>query len=307
MPETVVTYKPLLPLYILLFALLVAWTFLAVEVAQYSIVTAITTPSVWMYSVFIVLLSLTPFVVLIAVWIKSRVVYDAPDWDLRVREIVYDEFDSMMKDYVKGYSHIISRIDPILLLIVTLSFILACILPNLILSLSILLVAYVPYLFGALVLLYGLALAVFSHRMARNEASHDFPVHSKSPIRAAIQTLSETPGVSWAGVRLSIGEAGGYYTIRSPTPVARIEAIESSAQIEIMIDDLGRPSIGAATVVGGDQREDKIKEIRLDPTTAADQLASLVKWSVTTYLDEHGSNEFVEELIEELGIEKEAS
>ncbi|MFX0045195.1 MAG: hypothetical protein ACFE8Z_05065 [Candidatus Hermodarchaeota archaeon] len=304
MSENVVTYKPMLPLYILLFALLVAWTFLAVEVAQYSIVTAITTPSVWISSSVIVLLSLTPFALVIALWIKSRVTYNPPDWNFQVREIVYDEFDSMMNDYVKGYSHIISRIDPIMLLIVALSFVLSCGVPLLILSLSILLAAYVPFLFGALVLVYGLALAVFSHRLARNSASVDFPLHSKSPIRAAIQTLSATPGISWAGVRLSIGEAGGYYTIRSPTPVARIEAIEGSVQIEMKIDNLGQSSIVAATVVGGDQSEDKSKEIRLDPTTAVDQLASLVKWSVTTYLDEHGSNEFVEELIEDLGIKK---
>ncbi|UCH03635.1 MAG: hypothetical protein JSW05_08525, partial [Candidatus Thorarchaeota archaeon] len=125
MSETVVTYNPMLPLYILLFALLVAWTFLAVEVAQYSIVTAITTPSAWISSSLIVLLSLTPFVLLMAVWIKSRVMYITPDWDFQAREIVYDEFDRMMKDYVKGYSHIISRIDPIMLFIVALSFIMS--------------------------------------------------------------------------------------------------------------------------------------------------------------------------------------
>jgi len=294
----------MLPLYILLFALLVAWTFLGVEVAQYSVVTAITTPSVWISSSLMVLLSLTPFVIVLAVWIKRRVTFNAPDWDFQVREIVYGEYDSMMKDYVKGYSHIVARIDPIMLLMVASSFILSSALPLLILSLSILLAVYVPYLFGALVLVYGLTLAVFLHRVARNEASDDFPLHSKSPIRAAIQTLSVVPGVSWAGVRLSIGEAGGYYTIRSPTPVARLEAIEGSVQIEMKIDDLGRPSIGAATVAGGDQSEDKTKEIPLDPTTVIDQLASLVKWSVTTYVDEHGSNEVLEELIEELGIQQ---
>lgn len=307
MSDTVVTYKPMLPLYILLFALLVAWTFLAVEVAQYSIVTAITTPTVWISSSITVLLSLTPFVLAIAAWIKSRVTYDAPDWDFQIREIAYDEFDHMMKDYAKGYAHIVSRMDPILLLVVILSFLLSCGLPLLILSLSILLAAHVPYLFGALVLVYGLALAVFIHRIGRNGASDDFPLHSKSPIRAAIQTLSATPGVSWAGVRLSIGEAGGYYTIRNPTPVARIEAIEGSVQIEMKVDSLGRLSIGAATVVGGDQSEDKSKEIHLDPTTAVEQLANLVKWSVATYVEEHGSNEFVEELMEELGFKRDAS
>ncbi|UCH05303.1 MAG: hypothetical protein JSW05_03840, partial [Candidatus Thorarchaeota archaeon] len=194
-----------------------------------------------------------------------------------------------------------------LLFMVALSLVMSFGLPLLILSLSVLLAAFVPYLFGALVLVYGLALAVFLHRMARNSASEDFPLHSKSPIRAGVQTLSATPGISWAGVRLSIGEAGGYYTIRSPTPVARIEAIEGSAQIEMKIDNLGRPAIVAATVVGGDQSEEKRKEIRLNTTTAVDQLASLVKWSLTTYVDVHGTNEFVEELIEELGVGKETS
>jgi hypothetical protein len=297
----------MLPFYILLFALLIAWTFLGVEVAQYTIVTAITIPSVWISSSSIVLLSLTPFILVIAVWIKRRVTFNAPEWDFQVREIVYAEFDSMTKDYVKGYSHIIARIDLFMLLIVVFSFILSCGLPLLILSFSILLAAYVPYLFGALVLVYGLALALFLHRLVKNEASEDFPLHSKSPIRDAIQTLSATPGVSWAGVKLSIGEAGGYYTIRSPTPMARIEAIEGSAKIEMKIDDLGRSSVAAATVTGRDQSEDKSNEIRLDPTTAIDQLTSLVNWSVTTYVEEHGSNELVEELIEELELEKQGS
>jgi len=305
--ETVVTYKPMLPFYILLFALLVAWTFLGIEVAQYSVVTAIMAPSAWVSSSFIVLLSITPFVVVVAVWMKRRVTFNAPDWDFQVREIVFDEFDSMMSDYVKGYSHIIARFDHVILLIVALSFILSFSLPLLLLSLTPVLAAYIPYLFGVLVLVYGLTLAVFLYRLASNEACDYFPLYSKPPIRAAIRTLSATPGVSWTGVRLSIGEAGGYYTIRDPTPVARLEAIEGSVQIEMRIDSLGRHSIGAATVTGSDQSEDKTKEVSLDPTTVIDQLTSLVKWSVVTYVDSHGSNEFVEELMQELGIGTEGS
>jgi hypothetical protein len=301
------TYKPTLPLYILLFALLVAWTFLGVEVAQYSIVSAIMAPTVWISSSFIVLLSLTPFVFVMAVWIKRRVAYDEPDWDFQVREIIYGEFDKMIKDYVKGYSHVVARVDPIMLFIAVLAFILSSALPLLTLSLSVLLAPYVPYLFGALVLVYGLTLTVFLHRVAKNEASDDFPLHSTSPIRDAIQILSRLPGVSWTGVRLSIGEAGGYYTVRGPTPMARLEAIEGSVKIEMKLDDLGLPSAGSATVAGGNQNEDKNKVVRLDPTGIIDQLTNLVRWSVTTYVDEHGSNEFVEELMDDLGIQPASS
>ncbi|MFW9800993.1 MAG: hypothetical protein ACFFD9_11195 [Candidatus Thorarchaeota archaeon] len=301
MSEAVVTYKPLLPLYILLLFLLVAWSFVGIEVAQYAIVMAVTVPMEWVSSASIVLLSLAVPVWFMATWIKRRVSYAEPVWSFQVREISYREFEAMMKEYVREYSLIVSRIDWLPLSVAVLAFAISILLPLPVLSLFPLFALYIPYFFGGLSLVYGLALSVFLQRATKNEASEEFPLHPMNAIRIATQDLSSVTGVSWSGVRLSIGEAGGYYTIRSPLAAARVEEIEGSARIVIAFDRLGLPSSGWAVVTLQDGSEKMSRKVGLTTPIDTEQVLDLVRWGVMTYVEDRGPSEFLDELMEELG------
>ncbi|MFQ5833626.1 MAG: hypothetical protein ACE5H4_13040 [Candidatus Thorarchaeota archaeon] len=307
MSEAVINHKPFLPLYILLFILLVAWSFVGIEVAQYAIVMAVTLPIVWVSSSTVVLLFLAVPVWFIATWIKRRISYAEPDWDFQVREISYREFEAMMKEYIREYSPIVARMDWLPLFVAVLAFAISVLFPLLVLSSFPLLALYIPYLFGGLVLVYGLALSVFVHRATKNEASEQFPLHPMGAIRIARQVLSSVTGVSWSGVRLSIGEAGGYYTIHSPSAVARVEEIEGSARIEIMFDEFGLPSSGSAVVALQDGSEKMSKKTSLTAPLDNEQFLDLVRWSVTTYIEDRGPSEFLDQLMEELGTQKSPS
>ncbi|MFQ5884822.1 MAG: hypothetical protein ACE5IO_06955 [Thermoplasmata archaeon] len=304
MSEAVITYKPLLPLYILLFILLVVWSFVGIEVAQYAIVMAVTLPFAWVSSASIVLLTLAIPVWVMATWIKRRISYAEPDWDFQVREISYREFEAMMKEYIREYSLIVARMDWLPLIVAVFACAGSVLFPLLVLSLFPLLALYIPYLFGGLTLVYGLALSVFLHRATRNEASEDFPLHPMGALRIARQVLSSVTGVSWSGVRLSIGEAGGYYTIRSPSVVARVEEIEGSARIEIVFDELGLPSSASAVVALQDGSEKMSEKTSLTAPLDGEQFLDLVRWSVATYIEDRGPSEFLEELVKELGTQR---
>ncbi len=307
MSEAVITYKPLLPLYILLVILLVAWSFVGIEVAQYAVVMAVTLPFMWVSSASVVLLSLAIPAWLMATWIKRRISFTEPIWDFQVREISYREFEAMMKEYAREYSLIVARMDWLPLFIAVFAFAISVLFPLLALSLFPLLAFYIPYLFGGLVLVYGLALSVFIHRATKNEASEVFPLHPMNSIRIARQVLSSVIGVSWSGVRVIIGEASGYYTIRDPSAVARVEEIEGSARIEVMFDELGLPSSGMAVVALQDGSDKMSEKTSLTAPLDNKQFLDLVRWSVTTYIEDRGPSEFLDELLKELGTESSPS
>jgi hypothetical protein len=243
-------------------------------------------------------------IILIAWKLKNRIDYEEPTWDFRIREVPISEYGVMMKDYVREYSHLISRVlwlDILLLLILG---VVGTALPF-ILQFSIPLVLLSPYLYGASMLAFGIILAHFLIQMIENDATGVFLFVPPSRFERALVEFSLVPGLSWIGIRIAIGEASGFYIIRDPVVVGRVEAIESSGRLDGVVDKR-RNLIEVTGHLTLQPDEDPLaKTIRSDTAISSAQILDLVRWTLREYVSKRGSDELLSEVIEDVGLEEE--
>jgi len=144
--------------------------------------------------------------------------------------------------------------------------------------------------------------SVLTYRAVPTDASQQFPFNTPRKFRNAVCVLWNTPGISWVGVRISIGEARGYYMIRDPTVVARIDGIESAARIEAEIDRLGR-FIKATSIMDFEPAEGRWT-VETDTTcgVTSETLRALVKRTLQAYTAAKGADALLEEILEELEV-----
>jgi hypothetical protein len=233
---------------------------------------------------------------------KQRVSVSPVDWNFEEREIEYAEFKHLAVEYARGYSHLQSKLDVRLALLAILIAVTAPLLPLVIVDQFAQASGWAPHAFGFLLVAFGLATSRVVYLAIPNDASKSFPVVKAPPLSAAVELLENAVGVSWAGVRLSIAESGGYYAIRNPRAVGRIESIENSAWIEVGLDK----SSTISSIVARINLESGNVEFVAPP---ADHTASLenvlkdmVNKCVAEYVKAKGSDEILDELMTELGI-----
>ena len=116
-----------------------------------------------------------------------------------MREIEIMEFESMMKDYVKAYSHFLSITPLVQIVILFLLSAVALAFPFVLFSISPVLLIYAPSMFGIVLVLIGLVLARVINSIMPSEASEHFPFTPSKPLRTIVNELYQVPGVSWAG------------------------------------------------------------------------------------------------------------
>lgn len=302
MSKEVVVYKSLLPYYVIAFLVLLLWVVAGEEFSQSGLLTAWSDPGRWIILTAAVMGTMLAPLVLLSWRMKQRVSVGPIQWNFEESEIKYDEFEHVVAEYTKGYSHLQSRFDVPLALLTTTIAVIALLLPLMIVDYFQQASGWAPYLFGLLLMAFGLAILRVVFLVVPNDATVSFPVVRARPLSSAVESLENTLGVSWAGVRLSIGESGGYYTLRSPHAVGRIEGIENSAWVEVEFDKSAEPS----SVVAKVSLESGIMEFAaplMDHSASLQRvLKEMVSKCVAEYVKAKGSDEILDELMTELGI-----
>ena len=111
----------------------------------------------------------------------------------------------------------------------------------------------------------------------------------------------DTTGISWSGIRMTIGRSDGYFLIRETKAIGRIEGIESVGSIECDKNEMNHYSAVSIMQLG----PDSTITLSLDtdyPTIEDLDLDDLVKRTLIRYIDLKGVNELLEDIIQDLGI-----
>jgi len=158
----------------------------------------------------------------------------------------------------------------------------------------------VPYIFGGAIVIFGLALALAVYAFASNEASEHFQFIKPKVLKNAIISFEDTLGISWVGIKITIGEADGYFTIRSPRIVARIEEIESAIEIIGEVDESGKITQVYANfqTVSLQSESETFTRVYTNPS----DILEIVKESLNHYILSSGTNELLDDLAVELRI-----
>ncbi|MHA2151830.1 MAG: hypothetical protein ACXAAQ_07595 [Candidatus Thorarchaeota archaeon] len=285
----------------LIFIILIAWSFMGFEIAQYRLLTLYESPFEWIFWATLLFISMLPVLSAITWRMKTNISYNEPTWDLREREITMTEYRDMMKQYRGAYQHVLSTIDYPMILVAAVLFVGAILFPFVTMSTSIYLIAATPIIFGLFVLPFGIVFANVVFKFIPNKATQVFSISYPKSLSRIVRLMRQAPGISWTGVHVTLGEASGYFTVSDPTPVARIEDIESVAKLECL---LGESSglINVRSLLQLDSEE---------PTLIADEslnqltptvIAQMVKKTLLAYIEAKGESELLEEVLEEVEI-----
>lgn len=269
------------------------------EVAQYRLLNLYVYPYVWFFWATLLFLSLMPALAAITWRIKTGISYTEPTWNLREREVMFTEYEEMTKEYQKAYRHVLSIIDYPSIFILIIVYIGAVLFPFVTMQTTTSIIAATPVVFGVLFVPFGILFANVLFRFIPNEATFYFTYPNQKQLRRIIDTMSKSPGISWAGIRVTLGEVEGYYTIRDPTPTARIEDIEGVSWIEFELGETGDLCKFVAYLQLGDGEESIVAEGSLQQLTSY-FIAGIVKKILLAYINAKGEQELLADVLEEV-------
>ncbi|MCK5266494.1 MAG: hypothetical protein KAR03_12865, partial [Candidatus Thorarchaeota archaeon] len=210
-----------------------------------------------------------------------------------------EEFEEMTRSYNTSYRYLLSSVDYLLLILLSICYVLVIALPFYLMRTNILVIGATPIILALFTIIFGLLFSYFTFKIIPNSATPEFPTHRPRRFRKAISFLAHSPGIFWSGVRLTLGEVGGFYTIRSPIPVARIEGIEGAARIEGEIDSSGNLTrIIPVFESDGIVPSEKIGDI-IAPITPI-KTVQLVRLMIREYIRHRGGEEILDDVLEDI-------
>jgi hypothetical protein len=298
--EPIISKSPL-PYQIAIFIVLNIWAVMCYELAQYQLVNFYQHIFSWSIYATLLLLSMTPVLSFFSWKLKGTIeVYD-PIWEVKVREVNIDEFEKMVQNYSSSYRYFLVAFDYRLLLMTILSYTAFIALPFYTMGTNLLLISLTPMLISLVAIIFGMFFAYFIFKFIPNSAAREFPTHYPKRFRNAISSMMSIPGIFWSGVRLSIGESHGFYTIRDPIPIARIEGIEGVARLECIINNSGTitqvlPIFETDVLSKSNQVEAIIQPIN------SLKIAHLIQSMIEVYIQHSGGEEILEEILEEIDM-----
>lgn len=284
---------------IAIFILVIIWAYIGFTVAQFQLLPLYETPYTWIAWAIIALISSIPALMPVVWRMKSQIIYVEPEWTFREREISLTEYGEMMKQYRSEYRDFVSTADLRLILLACIIALVAVTSPFLLMRTNVIVIAATPVIFGVFVLFFGLVSSSILFKYLPNEATPHFPIVPKNVLRYTIEKMQTTPGISWAGVSLTIGEASGFYTIRDASPVSRIEGIEGVARIQGKLDEFHHISMIASMLTLDDAGTPTIVAEHSGEITHR-QLAKIVYKTLQAYIEARGEDELLEEVLEEV-------
>jgi len=269
------------------------------EVAQYQLVILYETPLAWIGWSTLVLLSLLP-ILGVSTWkLKDRVQLQNPEWDFKNREVGFKEFREMVANYNSSYRYLLSSVDYLVLFMLCICYALVIVLPFFTMRSTALIIQTTPIIVALFVITFGLLFSFFIFKYIPNSATPEFPSHHPRRFNKPILFFMGIPGIFWAGIRLTIGEAGGFYTMRNPIPIARIEGIEGTARMECHLDQSGSISRIGPVFELENFKPSKELEAVTEPVTPV-KATHLVRAMIQEYIRHSGEEEILEDVLEDI-------
>ncbi|MFW9964138.1 MAG: hypothetical protein ACFFCX_11265 [Candidatus Sifarchaeia archaeon] len=284
---------------IMIFLIVIFWSIWGFEIAQVQLLRFYEIPFVWIGWAVFVFVSLIPGITAVTWRMKTRVSFKEPIWDFREREVSLTEYEKMVQQYQSEYRNFLSIIDYSELLSALVLSVSAVTIPFLLMRTTILLIAMTPVIFGFIVLLFGLLLSSIMFKFIPNDVTPYFPLVSGRSMRPWIALMQKTPGISWAGVSLTLGEAAGYYTIRNVVPIARIEGIESAALIKGMLNESGHVSNFITSLKLNDSDMTEVTRESSDDISPR-KLTEMVYHTIKTYINATSADDILDEVLDEI-------
>ena len=299
MTESPIITKPALPFQIALFILIHIWAIICYDVAQYQMVILFESPFSWIGWATLVLSTMSPVLGVCAWKLKDQVQLQNPKWEFKIREVNLQEFREMTRNYKKSYRQLISSVDYLLILLVSICYVTIVLLPFYLMRTNVLIISFTPAILALLSIVFGFLFSYFIFKFVPNSATNEFPTLQPLKFRKAISFLVGIPGIFWVGIQLTIGEAGGYYTMRKPVPIARIEGIEGAARIECEVDTSGN----IARIIPFFESDEITPSKQLGAITdhiTPVNTAKLVRLMIHEYLSHRGGEEVLDDVLEEI-------
>ena len=283
----------------LIFLVVLVWGFMGFEVAQYRLLNLYDSPIDWLSWATLLFIGLIPVLVAITWRMKAAFTNSEPNWDMREREVTITEYENMMKQYRRSYQQVLSMIDYPMLFLLGVLYFGAILFPFVLMQTTIYLVAATPVIFGLLMVPFGIIFANVMFKFIPNSPPPHFSYHQPKTFRGLVRLMSHTPGISWAGLRIMLGEAGGYFTIRDATPVARIADIESVSRIETEVNEDGAFVKVVSYLQLGDGKETVVFEKAPQELTQY-LIAQIVQKTLLLYIESKGERELLEDVLEDV-------
>jgi hypothetical protein len=299
MTEEPLISKSPFPYQIAIFIIINLWAYMGFEVAQYQLVILYEAPLSWIGWSTLVLLSLLP-ILGVSTWkLKDRVQLQNPEWDFKNREVGFKEFREMVTNYNSSYRYLLSSIDYLVLLTLCICYTLMIVLPFFLMRSTVLIIQMTPIIVALIVIVFGLLFSFFIFKYIPNSATPEFPSHHPRRLQKPVQFLTGIPGIFWAGIRLTIGESGGFYTMRNPISIARIEGIEGAARLECHLDQSG--AISNIVPVFEQENFNPSKELVAvtEPVTPV-KTTHLIRSMIQEYIKHSGGEEILEDVLEDI-------
>jgi hypothetical protein len=272
---------------------------MAFEVSQYQLVTLYEIPLEWIGWTSLLFLTLMPILSILIWKMKERVQYRKLDWDFRHREVTYTEFSKMVKEYNRNYRQIIAFLDLKILPLTLACYLGALFLPFALMRSVIILISVTPIIVAILLVLFGLLFSYLIFEFIPNSVTPEFPTYRPRIFQEPVRFLAHVPGIYWSGVRLTIGEAGGFYTLRNPYPVARIEGIEGVIRVDCILDDTGSIS-NVITLFDSEDSQDSTPIGKVESPVTTVNVVQLIRKTLETYIASRGGDDLLEDVLEEI-------
>ncbi|TFG32682.1 hypothetical protein EU527_09600 [Candidatus Thorarchaeota archaeon] len=299
MSETLIVKSSSIPYQIAIFILLQIWALMCYEISQYQLVVLYESPFTWFGWITFLLIVLLPILVLLVWKFKDRIQITTPNWKFRIREINENEYEVMVKEYNRQYRDIISSLDYLSFLITIILYFGILFLPFLLMRTNSVIISLTPFIVALMVMLFGLLAGIVVFKAIPTSVAKEFPVQNHKKHRKMVHYLISLPGISWSGIRLIIGEDRGFYTLRNPIPIARIEGIEGVAWIECVEDSDGTSSV-IRSQIQNDASKDFVIVGEITLPTKSTAIVELIKRTILLYIDNNGVDEFLEDVLEDI-------
>jgi hypothetical protein len=299
MVESPVISKSTTVYQIAIFLILQVWAIMTFEVSQYQMVTLYDTPLEWIGWASLLFLTIMPMLSTLVWKMKDCVQFRNANWNCRFREVTFEEFSQMVKEYNHKYRQLISYLDIRLLPLTIACYIGALSLPFPLMRSNILLISLTPVIISVLLVFFGILFSYLVFKLIPNSTTQEFPSYRPRTFRDSVRFLTQLPGIYWSGIALNLGEAGGYYTIKSPHPVARIEGIEGAARIDCAIDDSGSIS-SIIVLLDSDNTQEPIIIGRAEAPVSITDVVHLIRKTLTAYIETRGGEDLLEDVVEEI-------
>ncbi len=301
MTDEPITVKSMIPFNILQFVIILLWSLIAFSTGWEHLASAHSDPIGWIATSVTVLGILSLPLLVISWYMKQQVVIHEVHWNLKEQEISIEEYERIYEDYLKNYSHLISWFDFSDFILFTVILTSTNLIP-LLMAQSIFTIGSAPYVYGFLVILYGLLLSRFSFKLFHSTSSIHSELVPPRKMRKFISLSLDIDGIAYAGVGMQIKEASGYYTLTKIRPTIRLEGIEGVAKIQFVLDGSFRLTSLISELSMTHEKID-VNILSTDPLELDQAIRNLMISTYQKYIEIKGSDPLLIDLLNELGID----